>query len=146
VKIIIVLVVAGIIFTGCKGKVRPPKGVLSKEKMSSVLWDMFQAQGWAQQASLKDSSLNLPAETKILSDKVLQIHNLSPQDFSKSYNWYLKHPDIFDELLDTLYMRKSRISGPTLKREPHEPARLEKPKINPLEKRNLTGHQAPSIK
>lgn len=116
-----------LILCGCTRTNKPPKGVMPEDKMSVVLWDMFQAQSWAKETANKDSLISLVSETKVLSDKVFQFHHITQEDFLKSYQWYLKHPDILSTMLDSIYAQKSRVEEePILKRD------FEKPKLKSL--------------
>jgi len=115
-----------LVISGCKQS-SPPKDVLQKEKMKEVIWDVMQAQMLAQQITLTDTSLNLVDETNALTLKVFEYHHTNKEQFDKSYDWYLKNPKDLNEILDSLYLQKSRIEIPV----------LEKPKtLNKLQKPN----------
>lgn len=100
----------------CVDKQPVPKNVLPEEKMKAVMWDIARAQMVAQQVVASDSSINVVDATKKLTDEVFKIHHVTKKDFDKSYNWYLKNPQILNRLLDSLYTQKSRAEMPALKR------------------------------
>lgn len=71
------------------------------------MWDVMRAQALAVEISRKDS-LNDTAETKALMQKVYEIHHINSADFTKSYNWYIKHPDYLRLVFDSLYTEKQK--------------------------------------
>ena len=83
--------------------------------MKKVLWDVMSAQVWAGETARKDSLVNLATETKVLTDKVFQMHRIDSAKFNKSYNWYLKHPVILKPIFDSLYLQKQRTKNLHLK-------------------------------
>lgn len=76
--------------------------------MKSVLWDVIRAQFLADEIVKKDSLASVSAETKVLTQKVFQIHKIAASDFDKSYNWYVKHPETMKLIFDSLYTQKQR--------------------------------------
>lgn len=96
----------------CSAKENAPSNVLSQSEMKSVLWDVLRVQFLAEQNVKQDSTLNVNAETRLLTEKVFTIHKISSKDFDRSYNWYTSHPDQMQELLDSLYTQKQRELNP----------------------------------
>ncbi len=94
-----------------------PSDVIKPNEMQSILWDVMRAQTLASETLLKDSTLNVAVETKILSKKVFQIHKTDSANFTKSYNWYLKHPDRLKLIFDSLHAQKQREKDTSLKRK-----------------------------
>ncbi|MDQ6761336.1 MAG: DUF4296 domain-containing protein [Bacteroidota bacterium] len=76
--------------------------------MSKIMWDILQAQALATEIARRDSTINIVAETKVLTQKALDIQETTPGEFNKSYNWYSKHPDIMQIIFDSLYNQKQR--------------------------------------
>ncbi len=85
--------------------------------MQSILWDVMRAQTLAGETALKDSSIDVAIETKILSKKAFQMHKTDSAHFTESYNWYLKHPDRLKLIFDSLYAQKQREQDTALKRK-----------------------------
>ena len=96
----------------CSSRENVPSNVLSESKMKSVLWDVMRVQFLAKQTAGKDSTININAETKALTEKVFTIHKITAEDFDKSYNWYTSHPDKMQVMLDSLYTQKQREFNP----------------------------------
>lgn len=97
-----------VFFCACVSKDKVPSSVMQPEKMKSVLWDVMRAQFMAIEMVKKDSLSNKTAETKALTQKVFKIHKITEADFDKSYNWYVKHPDVMRVIFDSLYTQKQR--------------------------------------
>lgn len=101
-----IVMMAGIV--SCSDKEKIPAGVLSKVEMESVLWDMIQAERFTA-AFKNDSTHNLKAENFKLYAQVFAVHDISKQDFIKSYKFYLSRPDIAKVMFDSLNTRSNRL-------------------------------------
>lgn len=93
--------------------------MIQPKEMQSILWDVMRAQTLATEIARKDSSVDAAAKTKLLSQKVFQIHKTDSSAFNYSYNWYVKHPDVLKLIFDSLYAQKERESNLMIK-EKHE--------------------------
>lgn len=91
----------------CTDKDKIPSGVLPQEKMEKVLWDMIQAERYTN-TFLKDSTHNLKEETFKLYAQVFSIHNVSKDQFIKSYKFYMSRPDIARPMFDSLATKANR--------------------------------------
>jgi hypothetical protein len=96
------------IVTGCSNKDQAPAGVLSKEKMEAVLWDIIQAERFTATFVAKDSSKNIKEENFKLYSKIFSIHNVTKDEFITSYKFYLSRPDIARVLFDSLSTMANR--------------------------------------
>jgi hypothetical protein len=103
-----------------------PSDVIQPKEMKSILWDVMRAQTMANEIARKDSSIDVAAETKNLSQKVFKIHQTDSASFNKSYNWYVKHPDALKLIFDSLYVQKQRENDTNIKRKNHYQKILEK--------------------
>jgi len=109
----------------CSDKNKIPKGVLSPVKMQAVLTDILVADVLNNERILKDTALKLPAENASYFQKIFQLHHISKKDFDKSYNFYLKRPDLFKVILDSISSVVNRRNEnltkgtDTLKNKPH---------------------------
>jgi hypothetical protein len=102
----IILLVMG---NSCKDSTKIPSGIIPKDKMENLLWDMMLADRYSAQFLLKDSATkNVKLETMKLYEQVFQLHKISRQDFVKSYKYYLNRPDISKVMFDSLSARGSR--------------------------------------
>ncbi len=83
----------------CSGKTEIPPDVMGPEKMEKVLWDVFMADVAAQQISGNDTTVVLSDKIKELTEESFRVNKIKEKDFFHSYNWYIKHPEIFNRLL-----------------------------------------------
>ncbi|HSV09130.1 MAG TPA: DUF4296 domain-containing protein [Hanamia sp.] len=97
-----------IMFFSCGKSNKPPSSVIQPKEMQSILWDVMRAETLASEMARKDSSVDVAIETKSLSQKVFNIHKTDSARFNKSYNWYVKHPDLLKIIFDSLYSQKER--------------------------------------
>jgi hypothetical protein len=97
-----------IIFAGCSAPDQTPSGIISAEEMKPLIWDVMKAQNLAQQMAKRDSTLNDSIETVRLTEKVFNIYKINKEEFRKSYDWYIKHPTVLKEIVDSLYFQKQR--------------------------------------
>lgn len=92
----------------CGKSKKPPSTVIQPKEMQSILWDVMRAETLASEIGRKDSSVDVAIQTKFFSQKVFSIHETDSATFNKSYNWYLKHPDVLTIIFDSLYVQKER--------------------------------------
>jgi len=103
-----VVLLAGI---GCADKESVPSGILPLSKMQTVMWDMIQADQYAALSVAKDSSghINNKTETLKLYEEVFRLHEVSREEFRKSYRYYLDHPELNQQLFDSLISQGNRL-------------------------------------
>lgn len=82
--------------------------IISLNKMQQVLWDVMRADALAQQLSIKDSTIKLSAESKRLCSQVFLIHNITEEQFKKSYLYYTGHPDEMKIITDSISIQQAR--------------------------------------
>ena len=92
----------------CGKSNKPPSSLIQPKEMQSILWDVMRAETLATEIARKDSAVPVAIETKSLSQKVFNIHKTDSAKFNKSYNWYVKHPDVLKIIFDSLYIQKER--------------------------------------
>src|SRR5207248_903393 len=89
-----------ILCIACAGDL--PKGVLPTEKMEAVVWDMIQADQYYHEYGLKDSlKKNVKLERLKLYERVFQMHQITREQFSKSYAYYSSHPKLMQTVFDS---------------------------------------------
>lgn len=100
---------ASILFLfSCGNKTNVPGGILKKEKMETVLWDVFQADAFAFQFVTKDSSKVPEAEMAKIQLEIFSKHNTTREEFYKSFSYYKNHPDILQPMLDSMITKYTR--------------------------------------
>ncbi len=93
--------------TSCKDKHREGT-VLSQEKMQTVLWDILQADAFTANFIKKDSSKKDAAENAALQKKIFELHKISREDFTASYDYYSSQPELMKALLDSMSAKAER--------------------------------------
>ena len=90
----------------CSDKNKIPAGILPRQKMQEVVWDMTRTAEFLNVFVFnKDSSIDKIAESEKWYNKVYQLHKTTKKEFEKSYSYYQAHPDLMRELLDSLSKR-----------------------------------------
>ncbi|MBS1669474.1 MAG: DUF4296 domain-containing protein [Bacteroidetes bacterium] len=93
----------------CENRDKIPHDVLPKKEMQKIIWDMIQADQFSKQFVLKDSAKkNVKQETTALYDEVFQIHHISKDEFTKSYQFYSSRPDLLKIIFDSLAAQGNR--------------------------------------
>ena|ERR1700681_2791614 len=93
----------------CTNKDSIPRGIIPKDKMEKILWDMILADQFSTPYLLKDSArINTKMETMKLYAEVFQIHHVSKEEFQKSFSYYLSRPDITKTMFDSLSAHSNR--------------------------------------
>lgn len=109
------IVVISMYMIACSRGPKVPKGVLQPDKMEDVLWDMIQTGEFLSGFVLyRDTNINAVLESQRWYEKVYSFHQISKEDFKRSYNWYRDHPDMMKRILDSLSVRKDPEPAPTI--------------------------------
>jgi hypothetical protein len=106
----------------CRDKSKTPPGVLPKEKMEKVLWDMMLADRFASQFLSRDTAnKNITEETFKVYAQVFSLNNISREEFVKSYKFYMTRPDLSKVIMDTILQRANRLKEENYKPRPANP-------------------------
>jgi hypothetical protein len=105
---LIVIVCTTVVVCACSNKDDAPSGIIPKEKMEAVLWDMIQAERFTSTFMAKDSAKNIKLENFKLYSQIFDLHQIDKEDFIKSYQFYLSRPDISRVMFDSLTTRSNR--------------------------------------
>jgi uncharacterized protein DUF4296 len=93
----------------CVNNDKVPAGIIPKDSMQNILWDMIQADQFSKQYILKDSAkINARLETMKLYQEVFQIHHITKDEFQKSYQFYISRPDLTKSIFDSLTASANR--------------------------------------
>lgn len=88
--------------TACINKKDVPKNIIKPQKMQKVMMDMLLADAVNTEISTRDTGFKLAAQNKFKFEQVFKNYNITNDQFYKSYNYYLSHPDIFKSITDSL--------------------------------------------
>ena len=105
----ILIISISFLFYSCKESV--PSGLIQKNKMQEILWDVLRADALTQQLVKGDSAKLLADENVKLTKDVFLIHNVTEEQFQNSYDYYTHHPDIMSSMLDSLNAQQTRMSN-----------------------------------
>jgi hypothetical protein len=94
-----------IFFIACSNKNKVPKGILPKDKMEAIIWDMTRTGEFLTNYVFKDSTINKTAKSLEWFDKVYSFHHVTKDEFEKSYEYYKKHPALLKQIVDSLEKR-----------------------------------------
>ena len=95
-------IILGCLLSACSEQNDIPGDVIQPKQMEKIVWDMLLADETALQNKLKDTALNMKAESFRLYDHVFAIHNISREHFYKSYEYYQKHPLLYQSLIKSV--------------------------------------------
>lgn len=96
-----------IIIFSCKDK-KTAGVVLEKEKMQAVMWDMLQADAFTQYFIKKDSTKNDLVENAALQKKIFELHKITKEDYTASYDYYSAHPEMMRVMMDSIAAKAQR--------------------------------------
>jgi hypothetical protein len=117
-------------------KSKVPRGILEPEKMQSVYWDVIRADVFANEIIIKDSGKNIQLENAKLQKQLFKNHQVTKETFYRSYDYYLNHPVLMKEMIDTMIVRQEKLAERL--KQPVVPAKTDSlPKTLDSPKKNL---------
>ena len=91
----------------CKGKEETRSDVLPPEKMEALLWDLMRADQFNQDYRfIVDTTLKRKETSIALYGEVLSLHNVSQEQFRKSFLYYRARPLELRALMDSISRRE----------------------------------------
>lgn len=118
---VVTIVILICFIAGCKNEDGLPAGILKRDKMQAVFFDVIQAESFTAQYVKKDSAKNLLIEDAKLQQKIFAVHKITKEDFYSSYNYYATHTDLMRSLLDSLTTKGEREKYAVLYAKPLKP-------------------------
>jgi hypothetical protein len=104
----LIFIIGFFFIVGCNDKTGTPSGVLGKEKMQSVMWDIIRAEVFTEQFMKKDSSKNIAMENLKLQNAIFSIHKVTRRQYFRSYDYYISHTDLIRLVLDSMSAKAER--------------------------------------
>jgi hypothetical protein len=92
----------------CRSPADVPSGILPLNAMKELMWDVAQAEAYANQITSRDSSKNLKTVTLNLYQQVFSVHKTDKEQFASSVKYYELHPETNRILLDSLLQYATR--------------------------------------
>ncbi len=119
-RIIFFIVLVTLVACGPKGDV--PKGILPKEKMEDVMWDMLRADEFVKEYMLaRDTSLRDTAEYIKMYERIFRLNKTNREQYAESFTYYRTHPKLMREIMDSLNVRGQLQSLPAEANIPEKP-------------------------
>jgi len=110
-KLLLIFLISPFAFA-CLDKNELPKGILHRQKMEDVMWDIIRAEEFLNGFVIyRDTSIDKIAESKKWYDKIYQLHKITKKDFDASYTYYKDHPVLMKQILDSL-SKKTPVNPP----------------------------------
>jgi Domain of unknown function (DUF4296) len=137
-----------LIILGCSNKKKLPAGIFPRDEMEDVIWDMMRTGQFLNNFVLyKDTSINVPQETKKWYDKVYQLHGITKAQFDKSYTYYRQHSELMKEVLDSISRRTNNVPPGQEKATPPDtiPKRPDSIPVRPRPLRAIDSIKIPKI-
>lgn len=76
--------------------------VLSLNDMKTVMWDMLNADSWYAQTALRDTTGNLNKKNIEWYGQIFVQHDITKEQFYKSYSYYEARPEKMKLLMDSI--------------------------------------------
>lgn len=94
---------ASVFLLSCKSKDRTPGGLLPKEKMQAVLWDIMRAdQFLTDYVFNKDTAADKSKESAKMYQQIFSLHKITWDEFRQSFAYYNKRPELIRPILDSI--------------------------------------------
>jgi len=111
---IFILIILITCLAGCKDKDGLPPGILKKDKMQEVFWNVVRAESFTTQFIKKNPLKNIEVENARLQLQIFADNNISKDEFYKSYKYYTTHVELMRNLLDSITSKSERQKYSTL--------------------------------
>ncbi len=111
---VLILLMALLIYSCSAPKVIIPKDILSKENMVAILTDIHLAESAVTlKFTNKDTSMYQAAE---YTDFICKNHKTTKEQFNKSYDFYISHPELLNKIYDDVLTELSKKQGEAAKK------------------------------
>ena len=105
---ILMLCVIIFYFSACGQKNNRQTGILPREKMEKLMWDLTVADEYATLKSEKDTTIKQKNERVRLYSEIFQLHQTNQQQVTESLRYYMGHPEIYKVMNDSISARAQR--------------------------------------
>jgi len=105
---ILMLCVILFCFSTCNQKNNRQTGIIPRDKMETLMWDLTVADEYATTKSEKDSTVKQKDERIRLYGEIFQLHQTNQQQVTESLRYYMGHPEIFKIMNDSISARALR--------------------------------------
>ncbi len=106
-KQLIAFFVTTVLLVSC-GSNKIPANILSTEQMGILTWQLMQADEYINTLIAKDSTKKSSTERMKIYQQVFELNKTTEEQFKKSYQFYIEHPDIGKGIFDSMTVRAGR--------------------------------------
>ncbi len=99
-----------IVFFACSEKKQFPADIIKPEKMKLVMWDFVKADVLSEEFIKREHPGTDTLENVKMQQIIFNKYNISKAAFYKSYEYYYKHPDLMNALLDSITASQNKIT------------------------------------
>jgi hypothetical protein len=123
-RIIFVLMMSSL-FTACINSAAIPADIIPRQKMETILWQLMQSDEYVNTELARDTTKTKKASTEKMKiyQQVFDLNGTSMNEFKKSYQYYMAHPDITKTMFDSIAVRAGRQRTELYKPKPVLPAK-----------------------
>ncbi len=93
----------------CQSATSVPKNIIKLNVMKALLWDIAQAEAYANFYVVADTTKKLKTETLLMYQKVFALYKTTKEDVETSIKYYETHPVKHQILLDSLVQYANRM-------------------------------------
>ncbi|MEO6167749.1 MAG: DUF4296 domain-containing protein [Chitinophagales bacterium] len=105
------------VFISCRpGEEKAPSGILPKDKMIAVLFDIHVAESSVNSRGMTNIQLNQLVSLKY--EDVMKKNGTTYAIFKDSFDYYLHHPDQFEEIYQEIVNQLTAMEGKVKARQP----------------------------
>lgn len=108
----------------CSSNDGAPSGIIGRSKMETILWQLMQVDEFTANAFARDTLHSMTTERIRRYKRVFELNQTNKDQFEKSYNYYMAHPDISKVMFDSISSRANR-----LRDEANRPAPVNTPAV-----------------
>jgi hypothetical protein len=117
-----------LLMNSCSQVNRIPDNIIKQEEMGTILFEIAMSEGYLENYTFRDTTVNRDSFLTNELDKVLAIHKVSQKDFLEAYTFYKSNPEIFKAITDTVYYRAQRSPEKMYGKRPQPKVKTEKSK------------------
>ena len=115
---IMFFVLATALLAGCTNSGSVPAGIIPSQKMETILWQLMQSDEYVNIQLAKDSLKKASIEKMKIYQQVFDLNGTSLEEFKKSYQYYMAHPDIAKIMFDSITAKAGRQRADIYKTKP----------------------------
>jgi hypothetical protein len=102
IRSILLLLIGSFVMVACVGEEKVPDKYIQPKKMQAVLLDLFTVDAVNSEKSYRDTAFKLQLQNKSDFTRVFQLHKISRAKFEESYTYYVAHPVLLKQVIDSL--------------------------------------------